>query len=366
MPDYAGRIARAQAVLREAGIGGAVVAPSDQMRYLTGWAEPGHERLIALFLPAIGEPAFVVPEMNAEQARTNAAGIADVRGWSDTSGWHALAAKTVSDLGIGGLVAVDDELLSAHLLALQANEPSTHWQVLSPIMTRLREIKGADELDAMRRSAAVADAAYEAVLPSLRPGVTEVAIRAELGRYFEERGARSWFGLVCFGPNSALPHHSSGATTLSRGDVVILDLGCVLDDYSSDITRTVAFGEPGPGARQVYEIVLRAHRAAQAAAKPGAACQDVDRAARAVIAEAGYGDYFIHRTGHGIGVSCHEPPYIVEGSTRLLEPGMCFSDEPGIYLPGRYGVRIENILAVTEAGAESLNAAPPDHLVVLG
>ena len=366
MPDYAGRIARLQSLLRDSGLGGAVVAPTDHMRYLTGWAEPGYERLIALFVPIAGELAFVAPDMNVEQARSNPAGVADVRGWSDASGWTAIAARAMGDLGFGGTIAVDDELPAAHLLGLQAIDATARWQTLSPILAQLRQIKDADELDAMRRSARVADSAYEAILPSLRPGVTEVQVRSELGRYFEASGARTWFGLVCFGRNSALPHHSSGATALRPGDVVVLDLGCVLDDYASDITRTVAVGEPGPGARRVYEIVLQAHRAARAAARPGAACQDVDRAARAVISDAGYGECFVHRTGHGIGVSCHEPPYIVEGNRQILQPGMCFSDEPGIYLPGRYGVRIESILFVTESGAETLNAAPPEHLLVLG
>lgn len=366
MPDYAGRIAKAQALLRDTGLGGAALAPTDHMRYLTGWAEQGYERLIALFLPASGEPVFVVPELNAEQARANPAGIADVRGWSDASGWLEVAFGAMRDLGFGGRAAVDDELAAAHLLGLQSLDPAIRWQTLGPLLARLREIKDADELEALRRSARVADAAYLAVLPSLRPGITEAAVRSELGRFFEDQGARSWFGLVCFGANSAHPHHHSGPTALREGDVVILDLGCVLDDYASDITRTVAYGEPGPGARQVYSIVLDAHRAAQRAAKPGVACQDVDRAARTVIADAGYGECFIHRTGHGIGLSGHEPPYIVEGNDRILQPGMCFSDEPGIYLPGRYGVRIENILSVTGAGAESLNAAPSERLVVLG
>ncbi|NLH98471.1 MAG: M24 family metallopeptidase, partial [Chthonomonadales bacterium] len=170
---------------------------------------------------------------------------------------------------------------------------------------------------------------------------------------------------VCFGPNTALPHHRTDATQLVAGSMVILDLGGCLDGYQSDITRTVAYGQVSDEAAHIYDIVYEAHVAAMEAARPGVTCESVDAAARNTIAQAGYGPNFIHRTGHGIGLSTHEPPNLVEGDRTVLQPGMCFSDEPGIYLSGRFGVRIENIITITGTGSRSLNHPAPSRLPVL-
>ena len=173
--------------------------------------------------------------------------------------------------------------------------------------------------------------------------------------------------LICFGANAALPHHHTGATPLKAGDMVILDIGCVSENYASDITRTISFGTPSdPDAAEIYEIVYRAHSAVMENVKPGTSGEKADRFARDVITKAGYGEFFVHRTGHGIGLSTHEPPYIVEGNHEPLLPGMCFSDEPGIYLPGRFGVRIENIVTMTENGVRSLNAPASPTLRIMG
>jgi len=366
MIAYVDRIARLQRLLRAERLAGAVFAPTDQMRYLTGWAEHGHERLIALFVPARGRPAFVVPAMNATQARDNPAGIRDVLPWEDAEGWHSVACGLLKSWNPEGrALAIDDELHSIHLLGIQALLPGVSCVPAGELMARLREIKTAEELTLMQRSAAVTDAACEECLSALREGMTELDLQDAITQAYKRRGTQPAFAIVCFGANSALPHHHTGATRLKRGDVVVIDIGCVLDGYCSDITRTVAFGEPDPEAKKVYEIVHAAHRAAFEAGRPGVACQAVDRAARQVIVKAGYGDYFIHRTGHGIGLSTHEPPYIVEGNRRRLREGMCFSDEPGIYLPDRFGVRIENIVTVTGNGLRYLNADPPDALPVL-
>lgn len=366
MSSYGQRIARAQDVLRAEGLAAAVFAPTDQMRYLTGWAESGHERLLALLLPANGEPVFVVPAINAAQARRNPAAIPDVRGWDDSTGWHSLVAELLKQWGVEGRgLAVDDELQSIHLLGLQAIAPGVRCVPAGGLMSRLREVKAAEEIAALERSAAATDAVYEEALGALHTGVTELDVEEAVAQGYRRRGTRPGFAIICFGPNTALPHHHTGQAPLRDGDMVIFDIGCALDGYWSDITRTIAFGRSDPEAHRVYEVVYAAHRAALERSAPGVPCQDVDRTARAIIREGGYGEYFIHRTGHGIGLSGHEDPYIVEGNTRPLEPGMCFSDEPGIYLPGRFGVRIENIVTVETAGARSLNAAPPDTLTVL-
>jgi D-alanyl-D-alanine dipeptidase len=336
------------------------------MKYLTGWAEPGHERLVGLFVPASGDPVFLVPRMNAPQAVGNPAGLADVRGWTDEASWQGEAETILGGWDLrNGHVAIDDELHSVHLLDLQRISGSARWTAAGQLMSALREVKDEAELDAMRRSSKVTDDVVAEIVPAFKEGVSELDIQLAVETLYRKRGTKPEFALVCFGENSAMPHHHTGSRKLEQGDVIILDIGCLIDGYASDITRTFAFGKPDPEAFKVYDTVLKGHQAAFAAGRPGATPQDVDRAARKVITDAGYGEYFVHRTGHGIGLSTHEPPSIVEGNDVPLKAGMCFTDEPGIYLPGRFGVRIENVVTVTESGLESLNAAAPDSLPII-
>ncbi|HXG23558.1 MAG TPA: Xaa-Pro peptidase family protein, partial [Chthonomonadales bacterium] len=347
--------------------GGAIFAPTAQMRYLIGWAEPGHERLIALFVPATGEPALVVPSINVAQARENRAGIADVRAWADAQGWQGVVAELLEAWHLEGRgLAIDDELPSGHLLHIQRLAPNVPYVPAGELMARLRAIKSPEEIVWMEQSAAITDAVYEECLSALREGITEVELQDVIATAYARHGTKPAFAIVCFGPHSALPHHRPGSARLKPGDIVIIDIGCVWEEYFSDMTRTIAYGEPDPEARRVYEIVYAAHRAAFRAIKPGVPCEEVDAAARRVISEAGYGEYFIHRTGHGLGLSEHEAPYIVAGNRQPLHEGMCFSDEPGIYLEGRFGVRIENTVTVTAEGARYLNAKPPEKLPVRG
>lgn len=366
MSIYTDRIQRVQDLLRESGAGVAVIAPTDHMLYLTGWAESGHERFLALLIPAEGDTAFVVPALNASQARKNPAGINDVIGWSDDTGWLPWVKRLFRrwNLKRRGLV-VDDELDSVHLLALQSMAPRSQCSAAAPIMQTLREIKSTDEIHCLERSAELTDCVYEEALTHLSQGMTEEDLQNVVAQSYKLRGTQPAFAIVCFGTNSALPHHHSGKARLKRGDVVVLDIGCKYEDYYSDITRTFAFGRAKPKHAEVYDIVHRAYNAALDFGKPGVTGEQVDAAARTVIENAGYGKYFIHRTGHGIGLSGHEPPNIVKGNTEPLRPGMCFSDEPGIYLPGRFGVRIENVITVTDNGLRSLNTAPPAFLPVV-
>ncbi|HJY32086.1 MAG TPA: M24 family metallopeptidase, partial [Actinomycetota bacterium] len=217
----------------------------------------------------------------------------------------------------------------------------------------------------LRAAGSAADAAFADVIAQPFAGRAETELAAELDRLLREHGhQRVDFTIVGSGPNGASGHHEPGERRIGPGDAVVMDFGGVRDDYCSDITRTVFVGEPTDEQREVYAIVRAAQQAAFEAVRPGVAAQDVDRAARAVITEAGYGDRFVHRTGHGIGLEIHEPPYIVEGDETPLEAGMTFSDEPGIYLEGRFGVRIEDQLAVTPDGAERLNEAPREVTIV--
>jgi Xaa-Pro aminopeptidase len=366
--EYQGRLVRLQHEIRSVEAEFAVLGPTDQMRYIAGWATPGHERLIALFIPRYGEPVFVVPAMNAPEAAGNPAGFERVIAWDDATGWLPAVQSLLGEWRAGhGTGLVDDELWAGHLLDMQQLFAHERWASAGPVMTLLRQIKSSGELEAMAAAGGMIDEIVEEVATGLKEGISELEAAEAVLSAIKQRGSRPSFSpLVCFGANAALPHHHPDETRLRRGDVVIIDIGSTSGGYPSDITRTFSFGVPSdPDAAAIYDIVSQAHWAAREAAKPGVTGEQVDAAARKVITDAGYGEQFIHRTGHGIGLSTHEPPNIVAGNTAPLQPGMCFSIEPGIYLPGRFGVRIENIVSTTESGLRSFNSDPPRTLRVL-
>jgi len=232
-----------------------------------------------------------------------------------------------------------------------------------PQLSRLMAKKDPGEIELMLRAARIADDAVQAGIDAIHPGATEIQVQAALRKAMESAGGAPTFTIVGAGAMGAEPHHETGHVVITDGDLVVMDFGCDYKGYQSDITRTVCCGKASEEAHQVYDIVLRAHHAARLAIAPGIACQDVDLAARSVIEDAGYGPRFIHRVGHGIGMRLHEEPYMAPGNDRLLEAGNCFSIEPGIYLAGKLGVRIENIVTCTENGHRSLNAEPPDVLL---
>lgn len=369
MSDFKGRIARLQELMQKQGAALAVLAGTDQMRYLSGWREGGHERFVGLLVPAKGDPAFVVPAMNAPQAKKTPVGITNVLGWDDATGWKGDVQSLLAQWQIAeGTALIDDEMHSVHLLDLQALFPGLRFVAAGETMTRLREIKTEAELAAMQKAADMIDEIYEESLGKLAEGMTELDFADVILAAIKKRGSQPSFPpLICFGPDAALPHHHTGDRKLQRGDIVIIDIGSIADGYASDITRTVSFGTPSdPDAARIYSIVNQAHWQARNTAHPGVSGEAVDAAARKVITDAGYGPQFLHRTGHGIGLSTHEPPNIVKGNTAPLQPGMCFSIEPGIYLSDRFGVRIENIVTMTENGVRSFNADAPTELRVVG
>lgn len=320
--------------------------------------------LIMLVRPT-GEPAMIVPALTATHASHT--GIADIRTWKDGENPAGLFQSLAKEWHLdAAVIAVDDEMPAGFLLPMQTVLPAALFRCGGEVMAQLRKSKDADELASMRKAAEIAEAAFEDLRSALKPGLTE---RQAVGILFEgmmKRGGPPTFAIAAAGRNGAEPHHDSDSTQIASGDVIVIDWGCQVDRYLSDITRTVAVGEPDPEAKAVYKVVYDAHMAARAAIRPGVPCEDIDAAARRVIEEAGYGEFFVHRTGHGIGMMGHEPPHIVSGSQSPLEVGQCFSVEPGIYLPGRFGVRIENIVTVTESGHESLNSEPPADLPVIG
>jgi Xaa-Pro aminopeptidase len=357
MAPHAERLAVATERLAGAGLDALLVPPSPDLVYLTGYEPMPLERPTVLILVLGEPPRLLVPALERPEAEAApAAGALAIAEWRDgTDPYRAIG----DALPPGGRVAAGDQLWAAHLLALQALDPARRWVSASPVLAPLRMRKDPDELAALRRAAHAADASLAALLTAPLEGRTERAVAATLAEELVAHGHTSAaFAIVASGPNAASPHHEPTERPIARGDAVVVDFGGRLEGYHSDLSRTVVVGEPDAALREVHAIVAEAQRAAREAARPGVPIEDVDRAARAVIAEAGYGERFLHRTGHGIGIEVHEPPYAVAGDRTPLEPGMTFSVEPGIYLDGRFGVRIEDIVAVTAGGIEVLNDAP--------
>ncbi|MFI1102044.1 aminopeptidase P family protein [Streptomyces melanogenes] len=353
--DYRARMARAAESAADAGLAGVLVAPGPDLVYLTGYQPTAiTERLTVLVLAAGQEPVLVVPKLEAPDAeRAAGASALTLRDWTDGTDPYGVTAPL---LDADGRFGVSDNAWAMHLLGLQQRLPGTSYTALTEALPMLRAVKDAHELARLEAAGAAADEAYGEILKVRFAGRKETDVAADLAALLLEFGhSQVDFTVVGSGPNGANPHHEAGDRTIGRGDMVVLDFGGLKHGYGSDTTRTVHVGEPSAEEQRVHDVVREAQRAGCAAVKPGAACQDVDRAARAVIEEAGYGEYFIHRTGHGIGVTTHEPPYMIEGEEQPLVPGMCFSVEPGIYLPGRFGVRIEDIVTVTEDGGRSFN-----------
>jgi Xaa-Pro aminopeptidase len=362
--DFARRMKRATAQAADAGLTGLLVTPGPDLFYFTGYQPTAvTERITLLALQAGREPTMIVPVLERPDAEP-APGVAAVSlvDWTDGSDPYAATAKLLDPRG---RYAVSDSAWALHLLALQEALPESAYVSMTAALPMLRAVKGPDELERLAGAGASADATFEQIIQARFAGRTERDIGTELARLLREHGhSQVDFTVVGSGPNGAHPHHEMGDRTIDDGDMVVLDFGGIQDGYGSDTTRTVHVGEPTDEERAVFETVRRAQQAAFEAVRPGVACQEIDRAARKVISDAGYGEYFIHRTGHGIGMTTHEPPYMVEGEVHPLVPGMCFSIEPGIYLPGRFGVRIEDIVTVTDDGGRRLNTTTHELQIV--
>lgn len=362
--DYRARMDRAARAAADAGLAGLLVAPGPDMVWLTGYAPTAvTERLTLLVLAPGQDPVLVVPTLEAPDAeQAPGAPALTLRDWTDGKDPYAVTAALLDRTGRFG---ISDNAWAIHLLGLQQTLPGTAYTSLTTALPMLRAVKDAAELELMAAAAAAADATFEEIRKVPFSGRRESEIGAELAGLLRLFGhSQVDFTIVGSGPNGANPHHEMGDRVIERGDMVVLDFGGLKDGYGSDTTRTVHVGEPTDEERRVHDIVREAQEAGFRAVRPGVACQEIDRAARAVIAEAGYGEYFIHRTGHGIGVTTHEPPYMIEGEEQPLVPGMCFSVEPGVYLPGRFGVRIEDIVTVTEDGGRRLNDTTREMVLV--
>ncbi|MFI1721176.1 M24 family metallopeptidase [Streptomyces sp. NPDC020489] len=362
--DYRARMERAARAAADAGLAGLLVAPGPDLVWLTGYAPTAiTERLTLLVLAPGQDPALVVPTLEAPDAAHAAGAPAlTLHDWTDGKDPYATAAAL---LDAGGRFGISDNAWAMHLLGLQKALPGTSYASLSDALPMLRAVKDAAELELLAAAGAAADATFEEIRNVAFGGRRESEVGADLAALLRRFGHEQVdFTIVASGPNGAHPHHEVGDRVIERGDMVVLDFGGLKNGYGSDTSRTVHVGEPTDEERRVHDLVREAQEAGFRAVRPGVACQEVDRAARAVIADAGYGEYFIHRTGHGIGVTTHEPPYMIEGEQQPLVPGMCFSVEPGVYLPGRFGARIEDIVTVTETGGRRLNDTTREMVIV--
>jgi Xaa-Pro aminopeptidase len=375
---YAQRLRSAADAAAAAGLAGLVITPGYDLRYLLGSRAQTFERLTALVLPAglggqersdrgidLGQATVVVPRLELASLRESAVpelGLA-VRDWVDGENPYRLVAEALG----GGRVAtaVTDAMPALHLLPL-ADVLGVVPVLATDVLRRLRMIKDAAEVDALRKAGAAIDRVHERVPEFLVAGRTEADVAADIAEAIVAEGhSEAAFIIVGSGPNGADPHHECSDRELREGDVVVVDIGGPYEPgYNSDSTRTYSIGEPSPEVSRQYAVLQRAQQAAVDVVRPGVTAEQVDAAARDVLAAEGLAEAFVHRTGHGIGLSVHEEPYIVAGNDLPLENGMAFSIEPGIYFPGQWGARIEDIVVVTDDGALSVNNRPHDLIVV--
>ena len=370
---YAQRLRAAAAAASDAGLAGLVITPGYDLRYLVGSRAQTFERLTALVLSAGGEPTIVVPRMEMASLKESAVtelGLA-VRDWVDGDDPYRLVADALGGAPAeqsGRLAvptAVTDSMPALHLLPL-ADVLGVVPVLATDVLRRLRMIKDAAEIDTLRKAGAAIDRVHARVPEFLVPGRTEADVAADIAEAIVAEGhSEVAFIIVGSGPHGADPHHQFSDRELRAGDIVVVDIGGPYEPgYNSDSTRTYSIGEPDPEVARHYAVLQRAQQAAVEAVRPGVTAEQVDAVARDVLAAEGLAEAFVHRTGHGIGLSVHEEPYIVAGNDLPLEEGMAFSVEPGIYFPGQWGARIEDIVVVTADGALPVNNRPHELVVV--
>ena len=358
------RLSRLSDLQRTAGTDYVALVPGPNLVYFTGLHMHLSERpIIALFPADLSKPPILIAPF-FEVGQTKAGPVQldwKVYSYKDGEPYQAAVDQAAQENGLidGKVIGVEPtqmRVIEWNLLSQAA--PALKQADGSQIIQQLRMTKDADEVARMKRAIVLTEAALQSTLPQVHAGQTEREVASILMSEMQTRGAQGlpFAPLIQTGLSAANPHGSAGDRVLQNGDLVVMDFGMTLDDYSSDITRTIAIGAPPDDMKHVYEVVKLANAAGRAAVKPGVTAQEIDRAAREVIEESGLGEYFIHRTGHGLGLEGHEPPYMVEGDTTVLQPGMTFTVEPGIYIPGKGGVRIEDNLVVTETGGESLTS----------
>lgn len=356
MSLFQDRLTRLRARMAELGTDLVALGPTSHMTWLSGADPHGDERPVML-LVSQSHAGFLMPALNANSVRE----MTDLpfETWSDETGPNGALKSLLSDCGPATTVAIDEAMRADFALLLLDTMEAPHRSFADATLGHLRAMKDTSELETLRACARLNDAAAMAGFAALDVGMTERDVARVIHAHYKAHGARPEFTIVGFGQNGAFPHHHTGETVLREDMAVLIDTGCRLNGYPSDMTRCGWFGEaPDPTFLEVASVVEHAVQAALDVVRPGVTAKDIDAAARGVIAAAGYGDYFVHRTGHGLGIDIHEPPYITATSDVTLREGNVFSIEPGIYLPGQFGVRLEDIVTVTAHGAEILSALP--------
>lgn len=339
--------------MAEAGVDHLLLSVGSDLPYLTGYRAMANERLTMFVLPATGRGTMVVPRLEAPRVEVNESFT--LRPWNETEDPVAVVAGLLGEGG-AGTVALGDQTWSTFLLRLQELQPGLRYVRAGRLMSSLRVVKSDAEIDLLRAAGHAVDRVVPRLAAVSFAGRSEIDVSRHVKRMVVEEGSDiATFAIVASGPNAASPHHEPGDRVIEVGDSVVVDFGGAVGAYCSDTTRTFHVGEPTSEFLEAYAVLHQAQQAGVAAVAPGVPAEEIDRVTRAVIEAAGYGDYFIHRTGHGIGLDGHEDPYLVEGNRTLLEPGMAFSVEPGIYVPERFGMRIEDIIVVTADGGARLN-----------
>ncbi len=355
------RLRRAADAAGERGIDALLITPSPDYAYLLGYRAPVLERLTCLVVRPGAQPVLILPHLEEPLARHEMAELADavtLVPWDETDDPIRLVQQLLAGTA---RVAVQDQMWARFVLRLRAALDPASLVEAGPTMSSLRRVKSPDEVDRLRQAARAADAAMEAITGERLSGRSEAEVSARIRTLLLEHGHQSAdFAIVASGPNSASPHHDPGERVIQSGDALLLDIGGSLGGYGSDTTRTAFVGQPPPDFAALYAVLQQAQSAACDAVRPGVPCREIDAVARGIIEEAGYGGAFIHRTGHGIGMETHEEPYIVSSNPEPLEAGHAFSIEPGIYIDGEWGARIEDIVVCTETGGERLNVSSTD------
>jgi Xaa-Pro aminopeptidase len=363
------RLARVAEAVAAAGLDVLLLTPGPDLRYVTGYDAKQLERLTCLAVPAGADPFLLVPALEVKAAQASPAGALDLEilSWGETADPFGMIAGVLGD---PRSVALSDRMWALHVLRFGAAFPAARMHLASTVLSPLRMRKSPAEVAALLAAGQAIDRVHANVPGWLRPGVTEREVGARIAEAILAEGhAQVDFTIVASGPNGSSPHHEVSDRVIGAGDVVVVDIGGTMPSgYCSDCTRTYAVGHAPDEFLAYYEVLRRAQEAAVLGVRPGVTAESVDRTAREIIAEAGYGEWFIHRTGHGIGLESHEDPYIVEGNDLVLDAGMAFSVEPGIY-PGPHGARIEDIVvcadpAAAGAGMLRMNNLPHDLLIV--
>ena len=357
------RLERLRALMRDQNVDLVALGAGAHLAWLTGLRPHADERPLLLCVTQ-RYAGFLMPALEVESACQHT--DLPFHPWADDHGPDEAFAALLkaADAGQAKCIVLDETMRADFAALVQDALPDAVRQFTAGTVGALRMRKDVDEYAALKRNAQTADTAMQAAWAAMRVGMREDDVAAVVREAFKEQGAAPLFYIVGAGGNGAFPHHQTGETILKTGDAVVMDIGGGMDGYSSDMTRMAVMGSAPDGYQDVHKIVERAVQAALAAAKPGVLAHAVDDAARGVITQAGYGEYFVHRTGHGMGIEVHETPYITAASQTVLEEGMVFSIEPGIYLPGRFGIRLEDIVILRKDGPEILSNLPRDVKVI--